>query len=174
MKMNVTWRNDGKLNNLSRLPCQTISHMPSILLGSSVGIGAHCMLKCKIGKQWHAVTVHRIESSERVNYVPFEDDCREFIRRGLEFKYIPKRMLLTVTIRYRMLKNRGEVIDAFAARLATQDVAAYDNTWPLHYSTNIFNSNISSINLSTRMVLLNDGRNHSVQECINFLEQSYI
>jgi len=130
--------------------------MPSILLGSSVGIGVHCMLKCKIGKQWHAVTVHRIESSERVNYVPFEDDCREFIRRGLEFKYIPKRMLLTVTIRYRMLKNRGEVIDAFAARLATQDVAAYDNTWPLHYSTNIFNSNISSTSYTLCSVCVSD------------------
>jgi len=34
-----------------------------------------------------------------------------------------------------MLKKPGKVFDAFATRLAAQDDAAFDNTWPLHYST---------------------------------------
>jgi hypothetical protein len=40
-----------------------------LLLGSAVRIGICCMVNCKIGKQHHAVTVHRVQSSDVLNYV---------------------------------------------------------------------------------------------------------
>jgi hypothetical protein len=61
-----------------------LSHT-QLLSGSAVGIGICRVLNCKIGKQQHAVTVHRAQSSDRVNYVPFEEDCQELIHRGFDF-----------------------------------------------------------------------------------------
>lgn len=150
------------------------NHLPyaKLLLGSSVGVGIRCILHCKIGKQQHALTRHAIQDWEQVNFIPFEEDSEELTRRGFEFKYIPRRMLLTVTIRYRMLKTAEEVRNAFATRLPTEN-NIIDNTWPLHYATTVFGSHVASINLSNRMVILTNGEHHSVQECIQNLEATY-
>jgi hypothetical protein len=53
-------------------------------------------------------------------------------------------------------ENPAEVIDAFGTRLQTQDDAIEDDAWPLYYTTIIFNSTLASMNLSNRMVILND------------------
>jgi hypothetical protein len=82
-------------------------------------------------------------------------------------------MVLTVTIRYRLLKMPGEVRAAFGTRLPTEDDAVVDESWPLYYSTKVFNSTVCSINLSNRAVLLNNGQYVSINYCINYLEQSY-
>lgn len=143
-----------------------------LLLGSMVGIGVRCMLRCRIGKLQCATTVHTIDRSERVNFVPFDEDCREILRRGFEFKYIPKRMYLTVTIRFRQLVNSTEVVESFASRLPGND-AAVDNTWPLHYTTTVFGSNIQSLNLQNQSVVLMNGTSHTVRDCVRSLEEEY-
>jgi hypothetical protein len=52
------------------------NHLPyaKLLLGSSVGVGIHCMLHCKIRKQQHALTRHAIQDWERVNFIQFEEN----------------------------------------------------------------------------------------------------
>lgn len=150
-------------------------HLPyaKLLLGSSAGLGVRSLLNCKIGKQQRAVREYRVDESDRVNFVPFEDVFPELSRRGFEFKYVPNRMVLTVTIRYRLLKTPGEVRAAFGTRLPTEDDAVVDESWPLYYSTKVFNSTVCSINLSNHTVLLNNGQYVSINDCINYLEQSY-
>jgi hypothetical protein len=65
--------------------------------------------------------VHDIHHLERINFVPFKEHCKETIRRGFEFKYIPKRMHLIVMIRCRQLVNEVELAESFATRLPANE-----------------------------------------------------
>ncbi len=89
--------------------------------------------------------MHAIHHLERINYVLFKEQGKEIIRRGFEFKYIPKRMHLTVMIRCRQLVNEVELVESFAIRLPANEWVI-DNCWPLHSTTKVFGSSIHCIN----------------------------
>ena len=142
-------------------------------LGSAVGIGVRCIIPCQIKSKKYSASVHTINRTERINFVPFEAECKENLRRGLEFKYIPNRMSLTVTIRFRQLVNEREVVESFASRSLPNEEVVMDNSWPFYSTMEVFGNNIKSINLQSRRLCLVNGHTYTIQEAIRYLEEFY-
>jgi hypothetical protein len=135
------------------------------LFGSGVGIVTKKVLKCSSkqrGVTAKTMAHHQMTYVNTMNIIPFEDISEENVRRGMQIKYIPRTMELTVTVKYRVLHGREKIepeLDArnLADRLWPQNLE-FDDYYPLFSNTTVFSSSIRQINLREQTVLLSNNQ----------------
>jgi hypothetical protein len=144
--------------------------MAQKVFGSGTGLGTRNVMSCSLrrrGLDAREVVYNQMNYTDTVNVIPFENENNtiESTRRGMELKYLSSEMELTVTVKYRKLHGRENLEDHFRDRnVVPNNNVLMDDSYPLHATTTVFGSRISSINLATQQALLNNGRSVSINE----------
>lgn len=167
---------------LEKRRCKEISfhlHLPEHLsyaqsiFGTFVGIGSRKKLKCSlIQKSLSARTQQSqvISVVDEHNVIPFEAVNEvEYLRRGIILKYVPEEQTLTLNVKFQKVIKW----ELFTQQLTSRNISFMpgddetDQRYPLHCDTEVFDKKIYSINISTRMVELQDGSVIPVVDVIN-------
>ncbi len=121
----------------------------------------------------------------------FKNCGNESVGRGLFFRFMPSTCVLTITIRFTVLKKAAHVRRALrewhVTTIHSDDEMSSDssdhgiednddnsiatdegNVWPLHYDTEINSSRISCIDIANRRVTTENGGIYSFEEAINY------
>ena len=144
--------------------------MAQKVFGSGTGLGTRNVMSCSLrrrGLDAREVVYKQMNYTDTVNVIPFENENNTIksTRRGMELKYLSSEMELTVTVKYRKLHGRENLEDHFRDRnVVPNNNVLMDDSYPLHATTTVFGSRISSINLATQQALLNNGRSVSINE----------
>lgn len=148
------------------------------IFGSGVGIGTRRVLKCALkqrGASAKVITQYQITHSDMLNIIPFEYNAEEVVRRGLQLKYIPQEMELTVSVRFRVVTGRDKIQPELDARNLADRIRPhnpeFDDYYPLFTNTSVFDGNISRINLTRRSVFLSNNREIAITDVINEMDR---
>jgi hypothetical protein len=113
-------------------------HLPMAqnLFGSAVGLGFRCNLTCRLGRLGRNKTSRPVEETDTLNIVPFEPlgEGVEFVRRGIDIKYVRCLRSLTVVVRFNRINGATSLLPHLQRRrmvpgdLAPQPIHA--DSWP--------------------------------------------
>jgi hypothetical protein len=72
-----------------------------LLLGTSVGLGIRCPIRCNLKGAGHLERVenyHQISVGDTINAIKFDNDGATHVARGISFRYVPSTTTLFITI----------------------------------------------------------------------------
>ena len=144
------------------------------LFGSAVGLGFRCMLQCRLQSRSRTARMtssRQVEHSDELNVVPFEQYCREFVRRGIELKYLECEDLLTVTIRFRRIRGADNLLSHLEVRgmIAEVPVVEDEDKWPFCSRTLIHGQKVKVIRLLENVIVLESNEVITFNEAIREL-----
>ena len=143
------------------------------LFGMSFGIGVRFTVSCRLPRgQTYAEALQQIDPSRTLNVIPFEDNCREVVRRGIHFRYKPASKVLSVTVRYRRMIGAQNFLPHFQVRgmVHVHDEDGRD-IYPFHRDVLVDGCNIEQYNFLTRTVRLSDNRHLHINDVIDILNR---
>jgi hypothetical protein len=108
-----------------------------------------------------------------LNVIPFKDSPVENVRRGLELKYLPDDLELTINVRYRVVTGRIRIEPHLNARNITQNRAAtvVDDMYLFHAEVSVFGCEIKKMFFTTQIVVLSDDGRVSINEVMQEMDR---
>ncbi len=94
-------------------------HLPvaQSLFGCTAGLGFRCFLSCRLQSRSmnaRVITSRQVEQSMELNVVPFAADFLEYVRRGIELKYLECNELLSVVIDFNRVRGMDSLLPHMA------------------------------------------------------------
>jgi hypothetical protein len=103
--------------------------------------------------------LQQISPSATLNIIPFEDNCRAVVRRGVYYKYRPQSKLLIITVCYKHIIGHSNFMPHFEARgmvhLRDDDGPDF---YPFYHDILIEGSHMKLYNITTGRVRLSYSR----------------